>query len=155
MYVAQLLQTISSLTSLHTDSSVVGKPFAEEWHIAEIRNNNNNNNHSGHLKQNFERFSIDWCGCGVPSTTHLFSLSFLKCKVLLCSPCIVTHLTLLFIDRRQKSNKDLYSDSYDPSQEGPRSMELVETGYKINTIDTMTAGIYNYFYSHTVDSYLI
>jgi hypothetical protein len=38
--------------------------------------------------QNFESFSIDWCRCEVLSTLHLFSVSFLKCTVLLCSPCI-------------------------------------------------------------------
>jgi hypothetical protein len=37
--------------------------------------------------QNFESFSIDWCMCEVLSTLHLFSVSFWKCKVLLCSPC--------------------------------------------------------------------
>jgi hypothetical protein len=36
--------------------------------------------------QNFESFSIDWCRCEVLSTTNLFSVSFLKWKVLLCSP---------------------------------------------------------------------
>jgi hypothetical protein len=41
-------------------------------------------------------FSIDWCRCEVLSTLHLFSVSFLKCKVLLCSPCIrITHLRSL------------------------------------------------------------
>jgi hypothetical protein len=38
--------------------------------------------------KNFERFSIDWCRCEVLSTPHLFSVSFWKCKVLLCSLCI-------------------------------------------------------------------
>jgi hypothetical protein len=38
--------------------------------------------------QNFESFSIDWCRCKVLSTPHLFSVLFLKCKILLCSPCI-------------------------------------------------------------------
>jgi hypothetical protein len=52
-------------------------------HLAEARNNNN---HPGHLKQNFECFSIDWCRCNVRSTPHLFSVSFWNCKVLLCPP---------------------------------------------------------------------
>jgi hypothetical protein len=33
-------------------------------------------------------FYIDWCRCEVLSTPHLFSVSFWKCKVLLCSLCI-------------------------------------------------------------------
>jgi hypothetical protein len=37
--------------------------------------------------QNFESFCIDWCRFEVLSTPHLFSVSFWKCKVLLCSPC--------------------------------------------------------------------
>jgi hypothetical protein len=60
MHVARLLQTLSSLSA--------------EWQLAEARNNNNN--HPGHLKQNFECFSIDWCRCEVLSTPHLFSVSF-------------------------------------------------------------------------------
>jgi hypothetical protein len=39
--------------------------------------------------QNFENFSIDWCRCEVLSTPHLFSVSFCKSKVLLCSLCIL------------------------------------------------------------------
>jgi hypothetical protein len=67
MHVAQLLQTLSSLTAEHTNSSVVG------WHLVEARNNNN---HPGHLKQNFQCFSIDCCRCEVLSTLHLFFVSF-------------------------------------------------------------------------------
>jgi hypothetical protein len=33
-------------------------------------------------------FSIDWRRCEVLSMPHLFSVSFWKCKVLLCLPCI-------------------------------------------------------------------
>jgi hypothetical protein len=41
--------------------------------------------------QNFESFSIDWCRCEVLSTPHLFSVSFWKCKCILCSPCTSLH----------------------------------------------------------------
>jgi hypothetical protein len=37
----------------------------------------------------FEFFSTDWRGCQVLSMPHLFSELFWKCKVLLCSPCII------------------------------------------------------------------
>jgi hypothetical protein len=49
----------------------------------------------GRCVQNFESFSIDWCRCEVLSTPYLFSVSFLKCKVLLCSP--------LYKDRENRS----------------------------------------------------
>jgi hypothetical protein len=65
----------------------VGNHFQNWWHLAEARNNNN---HPGHLKQNFKCFSIDWCRCEARSPPHLFYVSFWKCKVLLCSPCIMT-----------------------------------------------------------------
>jgi hypothetical protein len=41
-------------------------------------------------------FSIDWCRCQGLSTPHLFSVSFWKCKVLLCSPYIKTR-SILYI----------------------------------------------------------
>jgi hypothetical protein len=46
--------------------------------------------------QNFESSSIDWCRCEVLNAPHLFSISFWRCKVLLCSPCITQLHTLLF-----------------------------------------------------------
>jgi hypothetical protein len=38
--------------------------------------------------QSFESFSNDWCRCEVLSTKHLFSISFWKWIVVLCSLCI-------------------------------------------------------------------
>jgi hypothetical protein len=61
-------------------------------------------------------FSIGWCRCEVLSMPHLFSLSFWKCKVLLCSPCITrtvlqwlavdnTHLFLIYCCKTRESLK--------------------------------------------------
>jgi hypothetical protein len=43
----------------------------------------------------FESFSINWYGCEVLSMLHLFSVSFWKFTVLLCSPCIIELLWLV------------------------------------------------------------
>jgi hypothetical protein len=48
--------------------------------------------------QNFESFPIDWCVCEVLSTPNVFSVSFWKCKVLLCSPCILTGLSISLLN---------------------------------------------------------
>jgi hypothetical protein len=44
--------------------------------------------------RNFESFSIDWCRCEFLSTPHLFSVSFWKCKVLLCSLCMTRNFMI-------------------------------------------------------------
>jgi hypothetical protein len=73
MQISQLLQTPPSLTAEHTNPLLWGSHFQNQWHLVAARNNKN---HPDHLKQNFESFSVDWCGCEVPSTPRLFYLSF-------------------------------------------------------------------------------
>jgi hypothetical protein len=58
--------------------------------------------------QNFESFSIDWCRCEALSTSHLFSVSFWKCKVLLCSPykrLIYGHVLTVYILNEKETKK--------------------------------------------------
>jgi hypothetical protein len=50
--------------------------------------------------RNFDSFSIGWCRCEVLSKPHLFSVSFWKCKVLSCSPCIFCCVSLQLPWRR-------------------------------------------------------
>jgi hypothetical protein len=53
---------------------------------------------SARCVQNFNSFSIDLFRCEVLSSPHLFSVWFLKCKVLLCSACI-NDLYLVYLQR--------------------------------------------------------
>jgi hypothetical protein len=73
MHVAQLLQTVSSLTAENTNSSVVGHPFSK---LVSSSGGAQQQQYPGHWKQNFKYFSIDWCRCEVLSTPHLFFVSF-------------------------------------------------------------------------------
>jgi hypothetical protein len=95
MHVAQMLQTLSSLTAEHTNSFVLGWPFSKL--VASSGGTQQQKSPGSFEMKLWMFFFIDWCRCEVLSMPHLFSISFWKCKILLCSPCISFQFRTFFV----------------------------------------------------------